>query len=59
MPRGKDAVALKTACLTTIAHNFERLWAYTFEQHLSDIPRLLFVIGPFDNLRMYYRYFPT
>ena len=51
MPRGRDASTLKQICINVIARNFERLWAQHFDIQFGDIPRLLHVIGPFDDLR--------
>ena len=54
MPRGRDASTLKQTCIKVIARNFERLWAQHFDRQFGDIPRLLHVIGPFDDLRKWH-----
>ena len=51
MPRGKDASTLKQICINVIARNFERMWAQNFDTQFGDLPRLLHVIGPFNDLR--------
>lgn len=50
MPRGRDALTLKECCTNVIARHFDRLWAQHFDKQFGDVPRLLHVIGPFDDL---------
>ena len=49
MPRKKTVKSLKRCCLKRIATSFEKHWFLEFTQHFDELPRLLYVIGPFDH----------
>ncbi|KAK3105931.1 hypothetical protein FSP39_008827 [Pinctada imbricata] len=50
MPRHKSVKALKSICITNIASNFDKFWCRSFDENFSDLPGLLYVIGPMEML---------
>lgn len=47
MPRRKSAESLKRQCLFSIARDMDKVWSSDFYSNFRDVPRLLYVIGPF------------
>ena len=53
MPVRHKTKSLKECCLKRIALSFDSFWMKPFDEQLKDLPRLMYVVGPFDNLSEY------
>ncbi|XP_071090888.1 uncharacterized protein [Haliotis cracherodii] len=50
MPLPHTVRTLKQVCLRNISKNMDRLWSADFDRLFADMPRLYYVLGPFDYM---------
>ncbi|WAR21946.1 hypothetical protein MAR_015920 [Mya arenaria] len=50
MPANLNTKSLKQFCLRKIALCFDSFWMKSFNEQFKDVPRILYVIGPFDHM---------
>lgn len=50
MPKIKTVKTLKQCCYRRIALSFDKYWMKDLDPGFHDLPRLLYILGPFENL---------
>ncbi|XP_053407600.1 uncharacterized protein LOC123546272 [Mercenaria mercenaria] len=50
MPRFKAVKTLKRCCYRRIALSFDKYWMKDIDKTFYELPRLLYILGPFENL---------